>query len=120
MHSPLEKKFNEYTGKIHSLLREDASYLNEPSFINQLLDKIEYVKRNFILMNAETEDVYIYQEHLARLSNITKDTQQWVENINVPAVATSPTINELKENLFMMNDLFSTSQNLMKSFYPVI
>ncbi len=119
MHSPLEKKFNEYISNIHTILHDDVSYLNEPSFINQLLDRMELVKRNFVLMNAETEDVYLYQDRLAGISAHTKSTMEWVENYSGPAINSSSTISNLKENLFMMSDLFETSQNLIKSFYPV-
>ncbi len=120
MHSPLEKKFNEYVGNIHTILREDVSYLNEPSFINQLLDRMEFIKRNFLLMNAETEDVYLYQDRLAGVSSYTKATIEWVENFKDPAITSSNTIHSLKENIFLLGDMFETSQNLIKSFYPVI
>ena len=120
MHSPVEKKFNEYLGNIHSILREDVSYLDEPGFINQLLDRMEYIKRNFVLMSAEKEDVFIYQEYLSRLSSYAQETLRWVENFNATALNRFPTIHSLKENLFLLENMFETSQNLIKSFYPVI
>ena len=119
MHSPLEKKFNEYVGKIHTILHDDVSYLSEPTFINQLLDRMELVKRNFILMNADTDDVYLYQDRLASISAHTRSTVEWVDNFDSPALRNSSTISSLRENLFMMSDLFQTSHNLIKSFYPV-
>jgi hypothetical protein len=120
MHSPVEKKFSEYLGKIHTILREDVSYLDEPSFINQLLDRMEYMKRNFILLSAEKEDVFIYQDYLERLSAYAGDTFDWVDNYSARDMSRYPTIQTLKETLFLLSDMFSTSQKLIKSFYPVI
>ncbi|CAN5679764.1 hypothetical protein BH11BAC1_BH11BAC1_23410 [soil metagenome] len=120
MHSPVERKFNEYLGNIHTILREDVSYLNDPSFINQLLDRMEYIKRNFILMSGEQEDVFIYQDYLSRLSSYAQDTLEWFDNYTTPPKVEYPTISKLKENLFLLSDMFATSQNLIKSFYPVI
>ena len=119
MHSPVEKKFNEYLGNIHHILREDVSYIDDPSFINQLLDRMEFINRNFILLSAEKEDVFVYQDLLARLVTHSRETMEWVENYNASEMSEYPTINALKENLFLLSDLFSTSQNLIKSFYPV-
>ncbi|MEO8086250.1 MAG: hypothetical protein ABI763_05500 [Bacteroidota bacterium] len=119
MHSPVERKFNEYLGNIHTILREDVSYLNDPTFINHLLDRMEYIKRNFALMSGEQEDVFIYQDYLSRLSTYAQDTLEWFDNYNTPPKAEYPTINKLKENLFLLSDMFATSQNLIKSFYPV-
>ena len=119
MHSPVEKKFNEYLGTIHKLLNDDVSYIEDPTFINQLLDRLEYIKRNFTLLSAEKEDVFIYQEYLARLSNYSRETQNWVENYDVPRMSGYPSISDLKKNLFLLSDMFVTSQNLIKSFYPV-
>jgi hypothetical protein len=120
MHSPVEKKFNEYLGNIHSILKEDVTYLEEPSFINELLDRMEYIKRNFVLMSAEKEDVFIYQEYLSRLSAYANDTLKWVENFNTSAINGFSTVHSLRENLFLLENMFETSQNLIKSFYPVI
>ena len=119
MHSPVERKFNEYLGNIHAILREDVSYLNDPSFINMLLDRMEFIKRNFVLMSAEQEDVFIYQDYLGRLSAYAQDTLEWFNNYNNPPKEEYQTIYKLKENLFLLSDMFATSQNLIKSFYPV-
>lgn len=106
-------------GNIHSILRDDVSYLNEPAFINQLLDRMELIKRNFVLVNADIEDVYLYQDRLAGISTHTRSALEWVEHLNSPALNSSSTLSSLKENLFMLNDLFQTSHNLIKSIYPV-
>jgi hypothetical protein len=119
MHSPVERKFNEYLGNIHTLLSVDANYLEDPSFINGLLDRMEFMKRNFILMSAEKEDVFIYQEFLERLSNYAEATRTWVENYHQLTPDRHPGFISLKENLFLLSDLFCTSNNLIKSFYPV-
>jgi hypothetical protein len=118
MHSPVERKFNEYLGNLHSILHDDDCYLDEPSFVNQLLDRMEYIKRNFVLLNAEKEDVFIYQEYLARLTSYAQDTLEWVENYYLDKTDGPATMHALKENLFLLTDMFSTSQNLIKSFYP--
>src|SRR5436190_2202900 len=117
MHSPVEKKFNEYLGNIHTLLRDDACYLDEPAFINQLLDRMEYIKRNFILLSGEKEDVFIYQDYLARLCSYAQDTLVWVESYKAEVLGGFPTIAPLKENLFLLSNMFETSRNLIKSFY---
>ena len=119
MHSPLEKKFNEYVGNIHSILHSDVIFLNEPAFVNQLLDKMEFLKRNFVIMNSITDDVYVYQDRLSVIATHSRQTLEWVYLINVPSLQGASTFSSLKENLFMLNDLFETSQNLIKSFYPV-
>jgi hypothetical protein len=119
MHSPVERKFNEYLGNIHTLLSMDAYYLEDPSFINNLLDKMEFIKRNFILMSAEKEDVFIYQGFLERLSTFAEDTRVWVENYKQFTPERHPGYSSLKENLFLLSDLFCTSRNLINSFYPV-
>jgi hypothetical protein len=119
MHSPVEKKFNEYLANIHTILRDDASYLNEPAFINQLLDRMEYIKRNFVLLSAEKEDVFIYQGYLARLTAYAQETLEWMKNKKEPQMLGYPTIKALEENLFLLSDMFATSHNLIKSFYPV-
>ena len=118
MHSPVERKFNEYIGNIHTLLSVDVNFLEDPSFINSLLDRMELIKRNFVLMSAEKEDVFIYQGFLERLSTYAEDTRLWVENYKVPTPERHPTFASLKENLFLLSDLFITSKNLIKSFYP--
>ena len=118
MHSPVERKFNEYLGNIHTLLSVDVKFLEDPTFINSLLDRMEFMKRNFILMSAEKEDVFIYQDFLERLANYAEDTRQWVENYKVPTPDRHPTFASLKENLFLLSDLFCTSKNLIRSFYP--
>jgi hypothetical protein len=120
MHSPVERKFNEYFGKIHLLLHDDATFLEDPAFINHLLDRLEYIKRNFILLNAEKEDVFIYQDYLSRLAAYSQETQWWVENYKAGETGHHEASIELKETLFLLSDMFSTSQNLIKSFYPVI
>gem|GEM_PF-3753656 len=120
MHSPVEKKFNEYLGNIHTLLKDDSSYLEDPAFINELLDRMEYLQRNFVLMSAEKEDVFIYQDYLSRLSSYADETHRWVENYSKSGVDRHATIHPLKENLFLLSDMFITSQNLIKSFYPVV
>ena len=119
MHSPVERKFNEYLGNIHTLLSVDVNFLEDPLFINNLLDRMEFIKRNFILMNAEKEDVFIYQSFLDRLATYSEDTRIWVESYNMPTPEFHPTFTSLKENLFLMSDLFCTSKNLIRSFYPV-
>ena len=119
MHTPIEKKFNEYTGNIHDILSHDASYLSEPAFLNQLLDRVEFMKRNFTLLNSEKEDVFIYQDYLARLADYAQGTLEWVEKFQVTGPTGYSTMDTLKENLFLLSDLFTTSQNLIKSFYPV-
>ena len=119
MHSPVERKFNEYLGNIHTLLSVDVNYLEDPSFINHLLDRMEFIKRNFILMSAEKEDVFIYQDFLDRLSRYSQETLLWVENYKLPTPERHPNFGSLKENLFLLSDMFSTSKNLIKSFYPV-
>lgn len=106
-------------GNIHTIFHDDVSYLNEPSFINQLLDRMELVKRNFVLMSSNMDDVYLYQDRLASISSHARSTVEWVENFNSPIINSSSTISSLKENLFMVSDLFQTSHNLIKSFYPV-
>jgi hypothetical protein len=118
MHSPVERKFNEYLGNIHTLLSVDVNYLEDPSFINQLLDRMEFIKRNFILMSAEKEDVFIYQEFLDRLATYAEDTLRWFENYKL-SPERHPVFGSLKENLFLLSDFFSTSKNLIRSFYPV-
>jgi hypothetical protein len=120
MHSPVEKKFSEYLGNIHALLREDITYMEEPAFINNLLDRMEYLKRNFILLSSEKEDVFIYQKYLANLSAYAGDTLSWVEQYNTSKMNRHTSMTALLENIFLMSDLFTTSQNLIKSFYPVI
>src|SRR4029078_969171 len=118
IHSPVERKFNEYVGNIHALLSVDINFLEDPSFINNLLDRLEFLKRNFVLMSAEKEDVFIYQEFLDRLATYAEDTRVWVENYSLPKPDRHPTYVSLKENLFLLSDLFSTSKNLIRSFYP--
>ena len=120
MHSPVEKKFNEYIGNIHALLRDDYTYMEEPSFINSLLDRIEYLKRNFILLSSEKEDVFIYQNILGKLTSYAGDTFEWVVQHEHSKPTHHPTMQPLKDNLFLLSDMFATSQNLIKSFYPVI
>jgi len=118
MHSPVERKFNEYVGNIHTLLSVDVNFLEDPSFINNLLDRLEFMKRNCILLSSEKEDVFIYQEFLDRLATYAEDTRIWVENYNLPKPDRHPTYTSLKENLFLLSDLFCTSKNLIRSFYP--
>ena len=118
MHSPVERKFNEYLGNIHSLLSVDIQFLEDPSFINGLLDRMEFMKRHFVLMSAEKEDVFIYQGFLEKLSTYAEDTCMWVENYKLPTPDKHPTFASLKQNLFLLSDLFCTSRNLIKSFYP--
>ena len=119
MHSPVERKFNEYLGNIHTLLSVDVMYLEDPSFINNLLDRMEFMKRNFTLMSAEKEDVFIYQGFLDRLATYAEDTRLWVESYKLPTPDRHPAFASLKENLFLLSDLFCTSKNLIRSFYPV-
>jgi len=118
MHSPVERKFNEYLGNIHTLLSVDINYLEDPSFINNLLDRMEFIKRNFILMSAEKENVFIYQDFLSRLARYAEDTLRWVESYKLTPER-HPNFGSLKENLFLLSDMFATSRNLIKSFYPV-
>ena len=118
MHTPVERKFNEYLGNIHTLLSVDVHYLEDPSFINSLLDRLEFMKRNFIMMSAEKQDVFVYQGFLERLSTYAEDTRIWVENYKLPTPEQHPSFDSLKETLFLLSDLFCTSRNLMKSFYP--
>ena len=120
MHSPVERKFNEYLGNIHALLREDVSYLDEPAFINQLLDRMEFINRNFVILSSEKEDVFNYQRYLGKLSDYAHETLKWVENYYDSRKQEHQTMHSLKENLFLLSDMFTTSQNLMKSFYPIV
>lgn len=106
-------------GNIHTILHNDASYLNEPLFVNQLLDRMELLKRSFVLMNADTDDVYLYQDRLAGISSHTEATMEWVAEFNNNAIKSASSFSSLTENFFMLNDLFQTSRNLIKSFYPV-
>lgn len=118
MHSPVEKKFNEYLGNIHRLLHDDTNFLSNPAFVNQLLDKMEYIKRNFILLSAEKEDVFTYQNYLNRLTTLAQETQEWVNSFSTENFSSEQTFGELKENLFLLSDMFATSRNLINSFYP--
>ena len=119
MHSPLEKKFNEYIGSIHALLRDDSFSTRAPQFVNQLLDRLEHIQRTFTILQAEKEDVFTYQEYLSRLVNTTNQTLEWVGS-NADKLPSEANITSLKENIFLMCDMFETSKNLMKSFYPII
>ena len=120
MASPLEKKFEEYLRNIHHLLHEAAQNLDHTPFVNRLLDKIEFIKRNFILLNAEKENVFSYQDHLEKLSVHTTECMGWIEEYIRSKPESFQNIDKLKHHFFMLDDLFTTSHNLIKSFYPII
>src|SRR5205809_8052478 len=99
-HSPVERKFNEYVENIHTLLSVDINFLEDPSFINSLLDRLEFMKRHFVLMSAVKEDVFIYTGFLDRLAIYAEYTRVWVENYNLLKPDRHPNNVSLDENHF--------------------
>jgi hypothetical protein len=120
MQTPVERKFEEYIGNINSILIKDEAWLSDPLFINRLLDKLENIKRSFIFLCAEKEDVYAYQEQLSKLCSKTQAVLDSVSDYQPDPEFIPATRSVLIEKLFLLHDLFATSQNLIKSFYPVI
>ena len=112
-----QRKFNEYIKNIHSILSDAVNHLDHVQFVNQILDRLEYINRSFTLMNGIKEDVYTYQQHLEKLSDYTTESLQWLQNYD-EKLLTGIRTDDLKNNFFMLNDMFTTSKNLIKSFYP--
>lgn len=120
MNSPIERKFDEYVKNIHKILSGALHHLDHAPFVNQLLDRMEYINGHFVVLNSEKEDVFVYQNHLGKLSSYTHESLEWIESYHQSKPDIFENIGSLKENFFLLNDMFATSQNLMKSFYPVI
>ena len=118
MSNPLEKKFNEYLKNIHHSLQVRVDAVEHIPFINQLLDRIELIKRNFVLLRSEQEDVYTYTAHLRKLTIYTEETCRQVNEYASSNPDFISPDDQLGDHFFMMSDLFSQSRNLIQSIYP--
>ena len=114
----LEKKFNEYLNGIHYSLQARLEHSDHVPFINSLLDRLEMIKRNFLMLLNENEDVYAYKQQLIRLHGYTDDTIRMLKEYSIANPAFSGDQDPLKDHFFMMSDLFSQSRNLIQSIYP--
>jgi hypothetical protein len=118
MSNPLEKKFNEYLKNIHQSLQAYSDSAEHIPFINEVLDRIELIKRSFVLLRSEQEDVYNYTNHLRKLTTYTEETYRVVSEYISGNPEPQHQKEALNQNFFMMNDLFQQSQNLIQSIYP--